>query len=98
MHLLTASWSDRNGSRKVSVDLSSKPSLRDGRIEDMIDIDGKDLQESRLSSGGDCVGSVVGVGPCIGAIREAAVRKVIYDALVRVLLRAHEDQTWRRMH
>ena len=80
------------------MDLSSKSSLRDGRIEDMIDIDGKDLQESRLSSGGDCVGSVVGVGPCIGAIREAAVRKVIYDALVRVLLRAHEDQTWRRMH
>jgi hypothetical protein len=59
----------------------------------MIDIDGKDLQESRLSSGGDSVGSVVCVGPCIGAIRETTVRKVVYDAFVRVLLRAHEDQT-----
>ena len=64
----------------------------------MIDIDGKNLQESRLSGGGDCVGSVVGAGLCISAIRETAVRKAIYDALVRVLLRAHEDQTWKRMH
>jgi hypothetical protein len=60
----------------------------------MIDIDRKDLQESRLSSGGDCVGSVVRVGPCIGAIGETTVRKVVYDALERVLLRTHEDQTW----
>jgi hypothetical protein len=60
----------------------------------MIDIDGKDLQEPRLSSGGDCVGSVVRVGPCIGAIGETTVRKMVYDAFVRVLLRAHEDQTW----
>jgi hypothetical protein len=59
----------------------------------MIDVDGKDLQESRLSSGGDCIGSVVRVGPCIGTVGETAIRKVIYDAFVRVLLRAHEDQT-----
>ncbi len=59
----------------------------------MIDIDGKDLQESRLSSGGDCIGSVVRVGPCIGAIGETTVRKVVYDAFVWVLLRAHENQT-----
>ena len=58
----------------------------------MIDIDGKDLQESRLSSGGDCIGSVVRVSPCVGTIGETTVRKVIYDPLVGVLLRAHEDQ------
>jgi len=58
----------------------------------MIDIDRKDLQESRLSSGGDCIGSVVRVGPCIGAIGETTVRKVVYYAFVGVLLRAHEDQ------
>jgi len=61
----------------------------------VIDIDGKDLQESRLSSGGDCIGSVVRVGPCIGAIGETTVRKVVYDAFVWVLLRAHENQTLR---
>jgi hypothetical protein len=60
----------------------------------MIDIDRKDLQESRLSSGGDCIGSVVRVGPCIGAIGETTVRKVVYDAFVGVLLRAHEHQAW----
>lgn len=61
----------------------------------MINIDRKDLQESRLSSGGDCIGSVVRVGPRISAIGETTVRKVVYDALVGVLLRAHKDQTWR---
>ncbi len=64
----------------------------------MIDIDGKDLQEPRFSSSGDCVGSVVRVGPSIGAIRETTVRKVVYDAFVGVLLRAHEDQTWKTPH
>ncbi len=59
----------------------------------MIDIDGKDLQEPRFSSGGDCVGSVVRGGPCIGAIRETTVHKVVYDPFVGVLLRAYEDQT-----
>ena len=51
-------------------------------------------QLTRLSSGGDCIGSMVRVGPCIGTIGETTVRKVIYDAFVGVLLRAHEDQTW----
>ena len=60
----------------------------------MVDIDGKDLQEPRLSSGGDGIGSVVRVGPCIGPVGEPTVCKVVYDAFVGVLLRAHEDQTW----
>jgi hypothetical protein len=59
----------------------------------MIDIDRKYLQESSLSSSGDCVSRVVRVGPRIGAIGEATVSKVVYDALVGVLLRAHKDQT-----
>ncbi len=59
----------------------------------MIDIDGKDLQKSRLSSGGDCIGSVVRVRPCVGAIGETSVREVVYDTFVGVLLRAHENQT-----
>ncbi len=59
----------------------------------MIDIDGKDLQEPRFSSGGDCVGSVVRGGPCMSAIRETTVRKFVYDPFVGVLLRAHKDQT-----
>jgi hypothetical protein len=52
----------------------------------MVHINGKDLQESRLASGGDCVSSVIRVGPRIGAIGETTVRKVVYDALVGVLL------------
>jgi hypothetical protein len=59
----------------------------------MVDINGKDLQEPRFSSGGDCVGSVVRGGPCIGATRETTVRKLVYDPFVGVLLRAHKDQT-----
>lgn len=59
----------------------------------MIDIYGKDLQKSGLSGGGDSVCRVVRVSPCIGAVGEAAVRKVVYYAFVRVLLGAHEDQT-----
>jgi hypothetical protein len=79
--------------REVSADLGSKPSVRDGRIEDMIDINGKDLQESCLSSGGYCVGSVVRVGPRVGTVGETTISKVVYNALVRVLFRAHKDQT-----
>ena len=59
----------------------------------MIDVNGKDLQESSLSSSGNCVGSVVRVSPRIGTVGEATVSKVVYDALVRILFRAHEDQT-----
>jgi arginine utilization protein RocB len=59
----------------------------------MVDVNGKDLQKSSLSSSGDCVGSVVRVGPRIGTVGEATVSKVVYDALVRIIFRAHEDQT-----
>ena len=58
----------------------------------MIDVYRKDLQESSLSGSRDCVSSVVRVGPRIGPVREATVSKVVYDALIRVLFRAHEDQ------
>ncbi len=58
----------------------------------MIDIDGKDLQEASLPGGRDGVGSIIRVGPCIGSIGKATVRKVVYYALVRVHFRAHEDQ------
>ena len=58
----------------------------------MIDVDGKDLQESSLSSSGDRVSSVVCVSPRVGTVGEATVGKVVYDALVRVFLRAHENQ------
>ena len=58
----------------------------------MVDIDGEDLQETRLSCGGDGVRGVVRVGPRIGPMRKSAVRKVIYYALVRVLLGTHKDQ------
>ena len=85
MHLITTVLVGRCTRRKVLADLSSKSSLRDGRIEDMIDVNGKNLQESNLSSSGDCVGSVVRVGPSIGTVGEATVSKVVYDALVRIL-------------
>jgi len=59
----------------------------------MINVNGKYLQESSLSSSGDCVGSVVRVGPRVGTIGEATVSQVVYNALVRILFRAHKDQT-----
>jgi len=57
----------------------------------MIHVDRKDLQESSLSSSRDRVSSVVCVGPRIGTVGEATVSKVVYDALERILLRAHKD-------
>lgn len=57
----------------------------------MIHVDRKDLQESSLSSSRDRVRSVVCVGPRIGTVGEATVSKVVYDALERILLRAHKD-------
>lgn len=93
MYLITTALVGHCTHRKVSADLGSKPSLRDGRIEDMIDINGKDLQESSLSSSGDCVGSVVRVGPRVGTVGETTISKVVYNALVRILFRAHKDQT-----
>jgi hypothetical protein len=58
----------------------------------MVDVDGEDLQETSLSSGGDGVRGMVRVGPRIGPVRKATVRKVVYYALVRVLLRTHKNQ------
>jgi hypothetical protein len=58
----------------------------------MVDIDGKDLQEPSLSSGGDGVCSVVRIRPRISAIGKATVREVVYDPLVRVLFRAHKNE------
>ena len=78
--------------KTVSTHLGEVPRVRDSRVQDMIDIDGEDLQETSFSSGGDGVRGVVRVGPRIGPVRKATVRKVVYYALVRVLLRAHKDQ------
>ena len=58
----------------------------------MVYVDGKNLQETSLSGGGDGVCGVVRVGPRIGPMRKATIRKVVYYALVRVLLGAHKDQ------
>ena len=58
----------------------------------MVEIDGEDLQETSFSGGGDGVCCVIRVGPRIGPMREASVRKVVYDALIGVLLGAHKDQ------
>ena len=58
----------------------------------MVYVDGKNLQETSLSGGRDGVRGVVRVGPRIGPMRKATVRKVVYYALVRVLLGAHKDQ------
>jgi hypothetical protein len=79
----------------VSTCLSNKPRFRDSRVQDMVDIDGEDLQETSLSGSGDGVRGVVRVGPCIGPMRKATVRKVVYDAFVGVLLGAHKDQARR---
>jgi hypothetical protein len=58
----------------------------------MVDIDGEDLQETSLSGGRDSVRGVVRVGPRIGPMRKATIRKVVYYALVRVLLGTHKNQ------
>lgn len=78
--------------KTASTRLSDEPRFCDSRVQDMIDIDGEDLQETSLSSGGDGVRGVVRVGPRIGPVGKATVRKVVYYALVRVLLGAHKDQ------
>ena len=61
----------------------------------MVDIDWQHLKEALFSSGGDCVGGVVCVGPGVRAAREAAVCKVINDTLVGILFRPHENQAIR---
>lgn len=83
---------DASKHEKVSTRLGKKPRFRDSRVQDMVEIDWEDLQETGFSCGGDSVRCVVRVGPRIGPLREASVRKVVYDALIGVLLGAHKDQ------
>ena len=58
----------------------------------MVYIDWQYLKKASLASGGYCICSVIGVSPSIGAIRKTAISEVIYDTLVGVFLRAHENQ------
>lgn len=62
-------------------------------VEDVIDVDREDLEEALFACGGDGVGGVIGVCPGVGAVGEAAVCELVYDAFVGVFLGAHEHQT-----
>lgn len=46
-----------------------------------------------FSGGRDGISGVIRIGPGVRAARKASICKVIEDALVRVLLRAHENET-----
>jgi hypothetical protein len=38
--------------------------------------------------------SMIGVRPCIGSMRKPTIRKMVYNAFVRVFFRTHEDETF----
>lgn len=76
------------------MDLSDEAGLCKRGVEDVIDIDRKKLQEALFAGSGHGVCSVIGIRPCVCAIGEAAVRKMIYNALVWVFLRTHEYEAW----
>ena len=86
------SQGDASKHEKVSTRLGKKPRFRDSRVQDMVEIDWEDLQETGFSCGGDSVRCVVRAGPCIGPVSEASVRKVVQDALIGIILGPHKDQ------
>lgn len=73
-------------SQRRTAHLSHESSLSKSRVENMIDINGKKLQKALLPSSGHSICGMVGIGPCICAIRKSAVRKVVDNSLVRILL------------
>lgn len=76
------------------MNLGDEAGLCKRGVEDMIHIDRKKLQEALFAGSGHGVCSVIGIRPCVRAIGEAAVRKMIYNALVWVFLRTHEHEAW----
>jgi hypothetical protein len=72
---------------------SDKPRVCDGRVEDVVDINRKKLQEALVSSRSYRVCGVIGCSPCISTTSKPAICKVIDNPLVRVFLRSHEYQT-----
>lgn len=74
----------------IVTHLRDETSLGDSRVQYMVDIDGQNLQEASFTGGGDGIGRMVGISPCVGAVGEAAVGEMVDDAFVGVLLGAHK--------
>ena len=50
-------------------------------VEDMVEVDGKEVEKPLAASGGDCVAGVVNVGPGIGSLGQAAVGHQVQHTL-----------------
>lgn len=79
--------------KMLNADLGQVSCVRDCRVQYVINIYRKQLEKSLRSRRRHCIHSIIRRCPRVRSIRESAVRKMVDDALVRVLLRAHEDQT-----
>ena len=73
------------------VHLSVEPLISDGGVENVVQIDRQNLQETIGASGTDSVARVISVGPRISATSQAAIGKRVKDTLVWVFFRAKED-------
>jgi hypothetical protein len=63
-----------------------------GWIEDVIDVYGKELQESLFAGSFESVCRVISVSPRVRAGGEGTIGEVIENAFVRVFFRTQEDQ------
>jgi hypothetical protein len=75
---------------RAVANLGDEASVCDGRVQYVVDVDGQKLKKALLSCSRNRVGGVVRIRPCIRAVGEPAIREMVDDALVRVLLRAEK--------
>lgn len=77
--------------------LGDKTGVGHRRVQYVIDINWKKLEEALISRSADGVRGVISVCPCIGAVGEASIGKMVYDAFVGIFLGPHEDQMLKGM-
>lgn len=84
----------RYGCRKS--DFSYKTGIGHGGVENVVNEDREELEESLVSGSRDRVRGMIGIGPCVSTTGETAIGKVIDNTLVRIFLRSHKHQTRHR--
>ena len=74
------------------MDLGEVVLLPEVGVEDVVEVDGEDVEEAARSSSVDGVAGVVGVGPGVGPVGQGPVGQQVQHLLVGVLLAAQEDE------
>lgn len=74
------------------MDLGEEVLLPKQRVEDVVQVDGQDVEESGRSGGVHCVTGVIRVSPSIGSVGQASIGHQIQNLFVGIFLAGKEAE------